>query len=70
MENISNKDLSEESLKLIIRKFNKRKVHLFFIDNIWGADLANMQISVNLIKDLGFYYVLLIILVIKHELFL
>ena len=61
MENISNKDLSEESLKLIIRKFNKRKVHLFFIDNIWGADLANMQISVNLIKDLGFYYVLLII---------
>ena len=43
MENISNKDLSEESLKLIIRKFNKRKVHLFFIDNIWGADLANMQ---------------------------
>ena len=70
MENISNKDLSEESLKLIIRKFNKRKVHLFFIDNIWGADLANMQISVNLIKDLGFYYVLLIISVIKHELFL
>ena len=43
MENISNKDLSEESLKLIIRKFNKRKIHLFFIDNICGADLANMQ---------------------------
>ena len=43
MENISNKNLFEESLKLIIRKFNKRKVHLSFIDNIWGADLANVQ---------------------------
>ena len=23
--------------------FNKRKVHLPFINNIWGADLADMQ---------------------------
>ena len=37
-ENISNKQLAEELYKPIIRKFNKRKVHAPFIDNIWGAD--------------------------------
>ena len=28
--------------KPIIGKFSKRKVHSTFIDNIWGADLADM----------------------------
>ena len=41
-ENISNKQLAEELHKPIIRKFNKRKVHSPFIDNIWGADLADI----------------------------
>ena len=36
-ENIRNKELAEELHKPIIRKFNKRKVHLPFIDNIWGG---------------------------------
>ena len=35
-ENNSNKELAEELYKLIIRKFNKRKVDSPFIDNIWG----------------------------------
>ena len=43
-ENISNKELAEELHKLIIIKFNKRKVHSPFIDNIWGTDLAHMQL--------------------------
>ena len=43
-EIISNKELAEELHKPIITKFNKRKVHSFFIDNIWGADLAGMQL--------------------------
>ena len=43
-ENISYKELSEELHKPIIRKFNKREVHSPFIDNIWGADLADMQL--------------------------
>ena len=30
--------------KPIIRKFKKRKVHSSFIDNILGADLADMQL--------------------------
>ena len=43
-EIISCKELAEEFQKLIIRKFDKRKVHLPFIDNIWGPDLADMQL--------------------------
>ena len=39
-ENISNKELAEELHKPNIRKFDKRKAHSPFIDNIWGADLA------------------------------
>ena len=41
---MSNKESAEELHKPIIRKFQKRKVHSFFIDNIWGADLADMQL--------------------------
>ena len=33
-DNITNKELAEELHKPIIRKFNKRKVHLPFIDDI------------------------------------
>ena len=42
-EIISNKELTEELHKPIIRIFNKRKAHSPFIDNIWVADLADMQ---------------------------
>ena len=43
-ESILNKELAKELHKAIIRKFNKRKVHSPFIDSIWGADLADMQL--------------------------
>ena len=43
-EIISNKELVEELHKPSIRKFKKRKVHSTFIDNIWGADVANMRL--------------------------
>ena len=43
-ENISIKELAKEIHKPIIKNFNKRKVRLLFIDNIWGADLADMQL--------------------------
>ena len=39
-----NKKLPEELHKLIIRKFKKIKVHPAFKDNIWVADLADMQL--------------------------
>ena len=56
---ISNKELPEELHKPIIRKFKKRKVHSSFIDNIWGADLADMQIISKFSK--GFRILLCII---------
>ena len=41
---LQNEQLAEELLKLIIRKFKKRKVYSLFKDNIWGTDLADMQL--------------------------
>ena len=42
-EIISNKELTEELCKPIIRKFKKRKVQSPFIGYIWSTDLADMQ---------------------------
>ena len=42
LDNKENILLANELHKPIIRKFNKRKVHSPFKDNIWGADLADM----------------------------
>ena len=53
-ESISNKELAEELHKAIIKKFQKRKVHLSFIDNIWGADLADMQLISKFRKGIHF----------------
>ena len=39
-----NQQLAEERHKPIVRKFEKRKVHIAFKDNIWGVDLADMQL--------------------------
>ena len=36
--------MQNELHKQIIRKFKKRKVHSSFRDNIWGVDLADMQL--------------------------
>ena len=46
IKNISNKELAEELHKPITTKFNKRKVQSPFIDNIWGADLADVQLII------------------------
>ena len=35
--------LADELHKPVIKKYNKRKVHSQFQDNIWGVDLADMQ---------------------------
>ena len=58
-ENISNKELADELHKPIIRKFNKRKVHSPFIDIIWGAGLADMQLINKFNK--GFRFLLCVI---------
>ena len=53
-EIMSNKELAEELHKPIIRKLEKRKVHSPFIDNIWEADLADMQLISKCNKKLRF----------------
>ena len=50
---MSNKELAEESHKPIIRKFEKRKVHSSYMDNIWGADLADMKLISKFNPNLG-----------------
>ena len=42
---MSNQELAEDLQKPINRKFEKCKVQSPFIDNIWGADLADMQLT-------------------------
>ena len=53
--NISNKELP----KIILRKFNKAKVHSPFIGNILGADLADMQLTSK--SNEGFRFLLCVI---------
>ena len=41
---MKNKELAEKLHNLIIRKFEKLKVHSSFINSIWSADLADVQL--------------------------
>ena len=43
-ESMQNEEFAEELHKPIFRELEKRKVHSSFLDNIWDADLAYMQI--------------------------
>ena len=49
-----NQQLAEELHKPGIKNFEKRKVHAAFKDNIWGADLADMQLSSRYNKGIRF----------------
>ena len=52
----------EELQKPIIRKFEKRKVHSPFIENIWVADLVDTRLRRKFNKGIRcLLYVLLII---------
>ena len=44
LANKENIQLANELYKPITTKFNKRKVHFSFKDNIWGVDLADTQL--------------------------
>ena len=54
-----NLQLAKELHKPIIRKFKKRKVYSGFRDNIWGADLADMQLIRTFNK--GFRFLLCVV---------
>ena len=49
-----NEQLANELHKPIIRKFRKRKVYSVFKDNVWGADLADMQLLSKYNKGIRF----------------
>ena len=66
----NNERLAEKLHKPSIRSFKKGTVYSRSKDNIWGTDLADMQLKASLIQDLDFYYVLLIFLVDMLGLFL
>ena len=54
-----NEKLAEELHRSAIRKFNKRKVYSAFKDNIWAADLADVQLISKFNK--GFRFLLCVI---------
>ena len=56
---MSNKELAEALYKPVIRQFEKLKVYSSFIDSIWGADLANMQLISKF--NIGFRFLLCVI---------
>ena len=41
---MSNEELAKELQEQIITKFDKRKLYSSVKDNIWGVDLADMQL--------------------------
>ena len=57
MEAKPNEKLAEELHKRIIRKLKKRTVYSGFKDNIWGADLADMQLISKFNKRFRFFIV-------------
>ena len=54
-EQLVEEQLVEELHKPVIKKFKKRKVYSRFKDNIWAADLAEMESLSS--KKLDIYYV-------------
>ena len=54
-----NEQLAEELHKSIVRKFKRREVYSAFKDNIWAADLADMQLISKFNK--GFRFLLCVI---------
>ena len=49
-------DLAQKSHKTIVRKFKKRTIYTGFKDNIWGADLADMQLIIKFNKRFRFLW--------------
>ena len=54
-----NEQLAKELHKPIIKEFKKIKVYSGFKDNIWGSDLADMQLKSKFNK--GFRFLLCVI---------
>ena len=56
---MSNQELAEELHKPIIRKFEKRNVYSSFIDIIWDADIADIELGSK--SNKGIFFLLCVI---------
>ena len=63
--NKENIQLANALLNTTIRKLKKRKVHSSFRDNIWGVDLADMQLLSKFNK--GFRFLLCVIDIFSND---
>ena len=61
------KQLAEELHKAVIKKFKRRKVYARFKENIWAADLAEMEALSSKIKN-NKYFMCAIDVFTKYEL--
>ena len=64
---MSNQQLAKELHKPIIRKLGKSKGISFFQDNIWGADLADMQLIGKCNKQVRFLLLVIINFFSKYD---
>ena len=64
---LSNQQLADEVNEQIIRKFKKIKVYSSFKDNIWGVDLADMQLISKYNERIRFLFLCVIDLFSKYE---
>ena len=53
-KSMTTQELPVELQKAVIRKFEKLKVYSRFIDNIWSADLADIQLLSKFDKGICF----------------
>ena len=60
---IINEIMFNKELAYKYQKFEKLKMHSSFVDNIWGADLADMELISNFNK--GFRFLLLLTCIIN-----
>ena len=67
---MQNQQIAEELQKLIITKFEKRKIHSSLIGNIWGADPANMLLTSKYNEGLQFLLCVLMFVINMHGLLL
>ena len=54
IQSMSNQQLTNELHKLISKKFERRRVYSSFKDNIWGVDLADMQLISKYNKEIRY----------------
>ena len=54
IKSLPHQQLAKELHKPMIKKLNKRRVYSSFKNNIWGVDLADMQLISKLTKEMRY----------------